>query len=60
MTNPENMLKPIDPAGVLHEIAQAVPSNCRPQIIVIGSLAVGYHYREQLKHMAVRTKDSDY
>jgi hypothetical protein len=52
-------LQPIDPASVLLEIAKAVPSDCRQHIIVIGSLAVGYHYRDQLAHMAVRTKDAD-
>ncbi len=55
----EDTLKPILPAEVLAEIAGAVPENCRDKLVVIGSLAVGYYYREQLGGMAVRTKDAD-
>jgi len=55
----EDTLKSIVPAQVLGEIAKAVPEGCRDTLIIIGSLAVGYHYREQLGGMAVRTKDAD-
>ena len=59
MANPENGLQPVSPATVLGEIAAAVPADCRGNIIVIGSLAVAYHYRDRLRRMAVRTKDAD-
>ncbi len=52
-------LQPILPSAVLDEIAKAVPDSCKDKLIVIGSLAVGYHFREQLDGMAVRTKDAD-
>jgi hypothetical protein len=55
----ENELKAISPAEVLGEIAAAVPAGCRNKLIIIGSLAVGYHYADQLNGMAVRTKDAD-
>jgi hypothetical protein len=57
-TNKEN-LKSIVPATVIGEIAEAVPAGCRDKLVVIGSLAVGYHYHDQLQGMAVRTKDAD-
>jgi hypothetical protein len=44
---------------VLREIATAVPEDCRDKIIIIGSLAVGYHYFAHQKEMVVRTKDAD-
>ena len=59
MAMTDDTLKSIVPAQVLGEIAEAVPAGCRDKLIVIGSLAVGYHYREQLGGMAVRTKDAD-
>ena len=59
MVNPENGMQSVTPATVLGEIATAVPEDCRKHIIVVGSLAAGYHYRDQLKNMGVRTKDAD-
>ncbi|MDD2239637.1 MAG: hypothetical protein PHI93_03140 [Kiritimatiellae bacterium] len=55
----ENELKAISPAKVLGEIAEVVPAGCRDKLIIIGSLAVGYHYADQMNGMAVRTKDAD-
>jgi len=52
-------LKSVIPADVLAKIAEAVPVGCRNKLTVIGSLAVSYHYRDQLNNMAVRTKDAD-
>lgn len=51
--------RPISPARVLQEIADAVPGACRRHMIVIGSLAVGYRYFAAHREMVVRTKDAD-
>jgi len=59
VANPENNMRLVDPAVALQEIADAVPTACRKHVIIIGSLAAGYYYRDQLKGMAVRTKDAD-
>ncbi len=59
MTMPNTTPQSIIPAEVLGNIAQAVPADCRNKLILIGSLAIGYLYRDQLKKMAVRTKDAD-
>lgn len=59
MANPDNSMQSVSPATALGEIASAVPEDCRRRIIVVGSLAVGYCYRDQLNDMAVRTKDAD-
>ncbi len=49
----------IAPAEALKEIAEAVPADCHDKIVVIGSLAVGYHYFCNQLDMGVRTKDAD-
>jgi len=59
MADSHNDLHPILPAKVLGEIAKAVPDSCKDKLIVIGSLAVGFYYRDELNGMAVRTKDAD-
>lgn len=55
----ENPLQPVSPANVLREIADAVPKDCHKFMIIIGSLAVGYHYFGSRSEMVVRTKDAD-
>jgi hypothetical protein len=52
-------MRPVAPAKVLAEIAGAVPADCRENIIIIGSLAVGYHFFGSDPAMMVRTKDAD-
>lgn len=59
MANPDSSLRRVSPATVLREIAGAVPADCRRNMIIIGSLAVGYHYFAGRKTMPVRTKDAD-
>lgn len=59
MTKPDPKPRRVNPAKVLREIANAVPEDCRECIIVVGSLAAGYHFRKQLRGLAVRTKDAD-
>ncbi len=57
--SPDKLIQPVSPLTVLQEITNAIPESCKSKLIVIGSLAVGYCYRNQLKGMAVRTKDAD-
>lgn len=52
-------MKPVSPRAVLEEIANAIPEDCKKNIIIIGSLAVGYHFFVDNKAMVVRTKDAD-
>ena len=59
MADTDNTLQPVSPAMVLREIADAVPEGCHDHIIIIGSLAVGYHYFGTQAEMVVRTKDAD-
>ncbi len=49
----------VSPEHVLCEVARAVPENCRSNIIVIGSLAAGYHLLRNASRIQVRTKDID-
>lgn len=49
----------VSPKKVLAEIAAAVPSEVRPNIIVIGSLAAGYWLFGDDQRVGVRTKDAD-
>ncbi len=49
----------VSPARVLREIAAAIPASCKENMIVIGSLAVGFRYFGRAEKMVVRTKDAD-
>ncbi len=49
----------ISPSIVLAEVAAAVPNACQENIVVIGSLAAGYHFFKNDPSKAVRTKDVD-
>jgi len=49
----------ISPFTVLAEVSSAVPAACRENIVVIGSLAAGYHFFGNDPSKAVRTKDVD-
>lgn len=49
----------LTPAKVLAEVAAAVPASCRENIVIIGSLAAGYHFFGSDPSKAVRTKDID-
>lgn len=59
MAKPERAVDYISPVEVLKEIAVAVPTDCHDKIVVIGSLAVGYHYFQHQPDMGIRTKDAD-
>lgn len=49
----------ITPSKVLAEVSAAVPTACRQNIVIIGSLAAGYHFFGDDESKAVRTKDVD-
>lgn len=52
-------MTPLSPSIVLSQVAAAVPEACRQNIIVIGSLAAGYHFFGENGAEGVRTKDVD-
>jgi hypothetical protein len=54
-----DVLQSVSPEKVLREIAEAIPANCRKNVVVIGSLAAGYHFFRGQDTMLVRTKDAD-
>jgi hypothetical protein len=49
----------IRPDQVLAKVAESIPPECRPNMIVIGSLAAGYHFFARERTFFVRTKDID-
>lgn len=48
----------VDPEAVILALADAVPADWRRHIVVIGSLAAGYHCL-RARRLSVRTKDAD-
>jgi len=46
------------PAKILKDVANSIPSEFHELIIVIGSLAAGFHYFRDSKEKEVRTKDN--
>lgn len=49
----------LSPAVVLAQVADSVPDACRKNIVIIGSLAAGYHFFRENNSASVRTKDID-
>jgi len=49
----------VSPEQVLREVARAVPHDFLENIVVIGSLAAGYHFFRNEPSLQVRTKDID-
>ena len=47
------------PREVIKEVAAALPTDCRKAVIIIGSLAAGYHYFKDDPDALVLTKDVD-
>jgi hypothetical protein len=60
MANVDDALILVNPKEVLEEIITAVPPETRRNLTIIGSLAVGLRYEDQIQGMAVRTKDADF
>lgn len=52
-------MNPLTPAAVMAEIAAALPEDCRPHVIVIGSLAAGFYFFAGDGQRSIRTKDAD-
>lgn len=50
---------PLSPNDVLEQVARALPTTCRQDVIIIGSLAAGYHYFSGDGSKGIRTKDID-
>lgn len=53
------MMKEMSPSAVLAQVAKALPAKARDDVIIIGSLAAGYHYFSSDGGRAIRTKDVD-
>ena len=49
----------LSPATIIAQVSRAVPADCREHIIIIGSLAAGYHFFGHEAPRAIRTKDID-
>lgn len=49
----------LTPAAVLARVAGAIPKKCRPNVVIIGSLAAGYNFFRDDAKRSVRTKDVD-
>ena len=49
----------LSPSEVLAQVAGALPSDVRGNVIIIGSLAAGYHFFAGDGARAIRTKDVD-
>lgn len=52
-------MKEVRPLDVISRVAGAIPSECRENIVIIGSLAAAYAYFGDDQRMHVRTKDID-
>lgn len=50
---------PLTPEAVVARIAAALPADCRQEVIVVGSLAAGYHFFAGDGQRGIRTKDVD-
>jgi hypothetical protein len=55
----DNHVKLISPSAVLKQVAAAIPEDFRQNIIIVGSLAAGYHFFGDNSKLQVRTKDVD-
>lgn len=52
-------MTPLPPGGIMRQIAEAIPEGVRSDIIIVGSLAAGYHFFSDDPEAAVMTKDVD-
>lgn len=54
------MSQALDPAPLFALIAKQVPDDLLKNILVVGSLAAAYHFRDKLAGSGVNTKDADF
>ena len=52
-------MTPLTPDAVMARISAALPGDCRQNVIIIGSLAAGYHFFSDDGQRSIRTKDVD-
>ena len=52
-------MTPLTPDAVMAQIAGVLLEGCRPNVIIIGSLAAGYHFFSGDGQRSIRTKDVD-
>lgn len=52
-------MTPLTPDAVMAQITAALPEDCRQNVIIIGSLAAGYHFFSGDGQRSLRTKDVD-
>ncbi len=53
------MSERLDPEMVFDMIGRDLPDDLRPNILVVGSLAAAYHFREEIHRGGITTKDAD-
>ena len=49
----------LDPRRLMARLAAEIPRALHGHLVLVGSLAAAYHYRDRLKRRAVNTKDAD-
>ncbi len=49
----------VRPVDVLRQVAEAIPEECRENIVIIGSLAAAYAFFGKDDKLSVQTKDVD-
>ncbi len=59
MNDNDGEMKLVSPRAVLKEIVAAIPAECLENIVIVGSLAAGYHFFGTDASLMVRTKDAD-
>lgn len=52
-------MKNVSPYKVFKQVSEAVPTQYHKNIIIVGSLAVGYHFFGKKPRLQIRTKDID-
>jgi hypothetical protein len=53
------MSETVNPAILFDLIGHDIPGDLHPNILIVGSLAAAYHYKDQLDGGGVHTKDAD-
>ena len=53
------MSETLDPVPLFEELARQVPKDLLPNLLVVGSLAAAYHFRNALAGKGGNTKDAD-